>query len=137
VSASVEERGNAHEWTLEGHRLSELAVDREGLRLQSWSMSESVHLRVLAPFRYAQADGSDREIDPCEPEQLSPLLSLLGRLVPGATVHADGTLVLRFGDGSVLACAPHDRRAAWELQGAGALEGLAYRVPAGGGAPWG
>lgn len=137
MSASVEERGDAHEWTLEGHRLSELAVDREGLRLQSWSMSESVHLRVLVPFRYAQADGSDRAIDPHEPEQLSPLLSLLGRLVTGATVHADGTLRVRFGDGSTLTCAPDARRDAWELQGAGALEGLGYRAPAGGGVPWG
>ena len=137
MSASVEERGDAHEWTLEGHRLSELAVDREGLRLQSWSMTESLYLRVLVPFRYAQVDGSDRSIDPREPEQLSPLLSLLGRLVLGARLGADGTLVVRFGDGSTLTCAPHAARDAWELQGAGALEGLAYRAAAGGGAPWG
>jgi hypothetical protein len=137
VSATVEERGDAHEWTLEGHRLSELAIDREGLRLQSWSMTESIHLRVLVPFRYAQADGSDRLVDPREPEQLSPLLSLLGRLVLGVRVAGDGTLVVRFGDGSVLTCAAHATRDAWELQGAGALEGLAYRAHAGGGAPWG
>ena len=136
MSASVEERGDAHEWTFEGHRLTELAVDRDGLRLQSWSLTESLHLRVLAPFSYAQADGSDRAIDPREPEQLSPLLSLLGRLVLGARVAADGALEVRFGDGSVLACAPHASRDAWDLQGAGALEGLAYRAPAGGGVPW-
>ena len=80
MSTFVDQRDDAHEWTLEGHRLSELAVDRDGLRLQSWSMSESLFVRVLAPFRYAQADGSERTIDPHEPEQLSPLLSLLGRL---------------------------------------------------------
>jgi hypothetical protein len=137
VSAWVEERDDAHEWTLEGHRLTELAVDREGLRLQSWSMTESVFLRVLAPFQYAQADGSDRTVDPHEPEQLSPLLSLLGRLVLSVTVHADGRLVVRFGDGSALSCMPRGARDAWELQGAGALEGLAYRAPAGGGTPWG
>ena len=137
MSAFVEERDDAHEWSLEGHRLSELAVDREGLRLQSWSMSESLFLRVLAPFRYSQADGTERTIDPHEPEQLSPLLSLLGRLVPGVTVRADGELVIRFGDGSVLSCSPQGPRDAWELQGAGALEGLAYRAPADGATPWG
>ena len=137
MSAYVEERDDAHEWTLEGHRLAEFAVDREGFRLQSWSMTESIFLRVLAPFRYVQADGSDREVDPHEPEQLSPLLSLLGRLVLSVTVQADGRLVVRFGDGSVLSCLPRGARDAWELQGAGALEGLAYRAPAGGGRPWG
>ena len=136
MSAFVEERDDAHEWTLEGHRLSELAVDREGLRLQSWSMTESIHLRVLAPFTYAQADGSDREIDPHEPEQLSPLLSLIGRLVLSLTVRADGRLVVRFGDGSVLACMPRGARDAWDLQGAGALEGISYHAPASGGTPW-
>jgi hypothetical protein len=137
VSAFVEERDDAHEWTLEGHRLAELAVDREGLRLQSWSMSESIHLRLLAAFRYLQADGSDRTIDPHEPEQLSPLLSLLGRLVLGVTVHADGRIAVRFGDGSELSCTPQGARDTWDLQGAGALEGLGYRAPAGGGTPWG
>lgn len=137
MTAWVEEQGDAHEWTLEDHRLAEIAVDREGLRLRSWSMTESVDVRVLAPFRYAQADGSDREIDPREPEQLSPLLSLLGRLVLGATVGADGTLVLRFGDGSALTSTPSRARDAWELLGAGALEGVSYRARAGGGAPWG
>ena len=137
MSAYVEERDDAHEWTLEGHRVAELAVDREGFRLQSWSMTESIFLRVLAPFRYAQADGSDREVDPHEPEQLSPLLPLLGRLVPSVTVRADGRLVVRFGDGSELSCMPRGARDAWELQGAGALEGLAYRAPAAGGTPWG
>jgi hypothetical protein len=136
MTASVEERGDAHEWTFEAHRVAELAVDREGLRLRSWSMTESVDVRVLAPFRYAQVDGTDRRVDPLEPEQLSVLLSLVGRLVLGATVRADGSLALRFGDGSVLRCAPHASRTAWELLGAGALEGLAYRAPAGGGSPW-
>lgn len=136
MTASVEQRGDAHEWSLDGHRVAELAVDRDGLRLRSWSLTESVEVRVLAPFQYAQVDGSDRRVDPLEPEQLSILLSLLGRLVLGATVRAEGSLALRFGDGSVLTCPPHGSRAAWELLGAGALEGLAYRAPAGGGKPW-
>lgn len=137
MTAHAEERPDAHEWTLDGHRVAELAVDREGLRLRSWSMTESVEVRVLAPFHYEQADGSDRVVDPREPEQLSPLLSLLGRLVLGAMVRVDGTLVVRFGDGSTLTSAPSPSRDAWELLGAGALEGLAYRARAGGGAPWG
>ncbi len=136
MSASLDERTDRHDWMLEGHRLTQLLVDLHGFRFQSWALSESLEIQVAVPFRYAQADGTDREVDPREAEQLAPLLGLLGRLVHGVAVGREGELEVRFGDGSVLTCAPHTNRAAWEVQGAGALEGLAYRSPPGGGVPW-
>jgi hypothetical protein len=45
-------------------------------------------------------------------------------------------LRLEFGDGSSLDSAPHPRLEAWEVQGGGALEGMAYRSRPGGGVPW-
>ena len=136
MTASLDHRTDRHAWTLDGHRLTQLLVDMHGFRFQSWALSESLEVQVAVPFAYAQMDGTEREVDPREAEQLAPLLGLLGRLVLGVILTRDGALEVRFGDGSVLACAPHANRAAWEIQGAGALEGLAYRSPPGGGVPW-
>ena len=47
-----------------------------------------------------------------------------------------GGAEVAFSDGTVLTVAPHPREEAWQLQGAGGLEGLVYRCPAGGGRPW-
>ena len=48
-----------------------------------------------------------------------------------------GALTAGFSDGTVMQVVPHAREVAWQLQGAGGLEGLVYACPAGGGPPWG
>lgn len=136
MSAILDETPGRHAWTLGDHRVTQLLVDLHGFRLQSWALTESLEIRVAAPFRYLQADGSDRTIDPREPEQLAPVLSLLGRLVLGLAVDRDGRLELGFGDGSTLRAERRARGESWEVQGAGALEGLVYRASPGGDAPW-
>ena len=59
-----------------------------------------------------------------------------GRRVEALEVTANGAVEVAFSDGTLLAVAPHPREEAWQLQGAGGLEGLVYRCPAGGGRPW-
>ena len=54
----------------------------------------------------------------------------------GDVITVTGQLMIQFGDGSSIAIEPHLRVEAWEIQGGGALEGLAYLCQPGGGMPW-
>jgi hypothetical protein len=137
MSASLDQRPDAHLLTLDDHRVTQLLVELRGVRLLTYSLGDAVELRVAVPFRLVQADGEERHIDPGEPERLAPLLTLVGRRAEVMRMADDGGLTAGFSDGTVLQVDPHVREAAWQLQGAGGLEGLAYACPAGGGPPWG
>ena len=136
MTADVALSPDEHRWTLTGHRLTQLAVDLTSFRFQTWTLAASAEIRVATPFVFHEPDGVRRRLDPEEPEQLAPLLSLLGRTIELLVVTRRGELRVAFGDGSVLESEPHPRANAWEIQGGGALEGMAYRCPPGGGAPW-
>ena len=136
MSAQVVLSPDEHRWSLSGHRVTQLAIDQTSVRFQTWTLQASAEVRLVAPFTFQEPDGIERRIDPEEPEQLAPLLSLLGRSIELLVVSRSGHLELSFGEGSVVRASPHARLDAWELQGGGALEGLAYRCDAGGGVPW-
>jgi hypothetical protein len=125
-----------HVWTLEQHRVTQLAVELGGCRLLTWTLEASAEVRLGAGFTLRQADGDERAVDPDEPEQLAPLLTLVGRFLETLTILRRGDLVLTFSDGTILTAGPHQVRDAWHVQGGGALEGLAYRCDAGGSVPW-
>src|SRR5688500_15008080 len=135
MSAEVSLTSEEHRWTLSGHRVTQLAVDLSSFRLQTWTLEASAEIRLAVPFAFHEPDGVQRRLDPDEPEQLAPLLSLLGRSVERLVVSRRGELQVAFGDGSSLDVAPHPREEAWEVQGGGALEGMAYRCRPGGGVP--
>ena len=132
MQASLIESDDEHHWILLDHQVTQLTVDATSLRLQTWSMDASIEIRVLAPFTLTTAGGAVRALDPVEAEQLGPVLALLHRRVRSATATRRGELVLEFGDGARIEVPPSARRASWELQGGGALEGIAYRCDAGG-----
>jgi hypothetical protein len=136
MSASLDQLPDALRLTLDDHRVTQLHVELRGVRLLTYSLGDAVELRVGVPFTLEQADGDPRRVDPAEPEQLAPLLTLVGRRAELLQMAEDGALTAGFSDGTVLRVAPHPREEAWQLQGAGGLEGLAYACPAGGGAPW-
>lgn len=136
MSAEVSLSPEEHRWVLSGHRVTQLAVDLTSLRFLTWTLEASAEIRLAVPFVFREPDGITRTLDPDEPEQLAPLLSLLGRSIELLVVTRRGGLELGFGDGSSLECSAHPRTDAWEVQGGGALEGMAYRGVAGGGAPW-
>ena len=136
MSAQVVLSPDEHRWSLSGHRVTQLAVDHASVRFQTWTLQASAEVRLAAPFTLREPDGVERRIEPEEPEQAAPLLSLIGRSIELVVVSRSGHLELGFGDGSVVSVAPHPRVDAWELQGGGAFEGMAYRCDAGGGAPW-
>lgn len=137
MSASLDELPDGHLLTLHDHRVTQLLVELRGVRLLTYSLGDAVEVRVGVPFQLVQADGEERRVDPAEPEQLAPLLTLVGRRAELVQVGEQGTLSAGFSDGTVLRVEPHAREEAWQLQGAGGLEGLAYACPAGGGPPWG
>lgn len=136
MSATLDEHPDRHVLTLHEHRVTQLLVELSAFRLQTWTLGASTELRVGVPFVLRQADGEDRRIDPAAAEQLAPLLTLVGRQLEALEVGRDGGLQAAFSDGTLVRVAPHARREAWQLQGAGGLEGLVYVCPAGGGVPW-
>lgn len=136
MSASLDERPGHHLLTLHDHRVIQLLVELRAVRLQTYTLHDAVELRIAVPFLLRQADGDERRIDPAEPEQLAPLLTLVGRQAEQLAVHERGDLEAAFSDGTILRVDAHPRAEAWQLQGAGGLEGLVYRARAGGGPPW-
>ena len=136
MQASLIESQDEHHWVLLDHRVTQLVVDTRSLRLQTWSLDGSTELRLAAPFALRSAAGGERTLDPVETLALAPTLALLRRRVASLTVTRAGELTVEFGDGSALVARPSPRTDAWELQGGGALEGMAYRCPPGGGMEW-
>ena len=136
MTADLTETPDEHRWSLRDHRVTQLLMDLRSFRFQTWSLEASAEIRLAVPFTYWEPDGLERQLDPEEPEQLAPLLSLLGRSIDTLTIARRGQLTIRFGDGSSIGIEPHPRVEAWEIQGGGALEGLGYLCNPGGGAPW-
>jgi hypothetical protein len=136
MSAELDERPDRHVLTLLDHRVTQFVVELGAVRLLTWTLHDALELRVDVPFTLRQADGLSRRVDPREPEQLAPLLTLVGRRAEALEMERDGALLVAFSDGTLVAVEPHARHEAWRVQGAGGLEGLDYRCPAGGGTPW-
>jgi hypothetical protein len=136
MTAEVSETPNEHRWTLQGHRITQLTVELGSFRLLTWTLEASAEVRLAAPFTFREPDAIERIVDPDEPEQISPLLSLVGRTMNLLVATRRGELMLAFGDGSSLRVPPHPRFEAWEVQGGGALEGMSYLCGPGGGPPW-
>jgi hypothetical protein len=133
MQSSLIESPDEHHWVLLDHRVTQLAVDTGALRIQSWALDGSTELRVAAPFTLRGAGGTGRTLDPVETLTLGPALALLRRRLASVTITRDGELTADFGDGVALVVGPDRRIDAWELQGGGSLEGMAYRCPPGGG----
>ncbi len=136
MQASLIQSADEHHWVLLDHRVTQLAVDVRSLRLLTWSLDGSAEVRVAAPFTLRAVGGGERTLDPVETLALGPVLALLRRRVASLTVSRGGELTVEFGDGSALVVRPDARMEAWELQGGGTLEGMAYRCPPGGGIEW-
>lgn len=136
MSDTLTESPDAHRWELAGHRVTQLSVDTGSVRLLSWSLHASLEVRLAAPFVLVHADGERRTIDPVASEEVAPLLTLVGRGMRSLVVTRGGALELGFGEGTTIECGPSRRRDAFQVQGAGALEGVAYAAGEHGAAPW-
>ena len=137
MRATLIQSTDEHHWVLLDYRVTQLVVDAGSFRLLSWSLEGSLEVRFGAPFTLVSARGGERRLDPEQTEGLAPVLALLRRPLQSVTITRDGTLSVEFGDGVVLRAEPDPRYEAWEVQGAGALEGMGYQCDVGGGSPWG
>lgn len=135
MKAQLIESTDEHHWVLLEHRITELALLARALRLRTWSLDGSVEVLLASAFVLRQPNGT-RRMDTADPDTLAPILGLVGLAIRSLTIRRDGALELELGDGRVLAAGPDPRVDAWQVQGGGVLEGMAYRCPAGGGAPW-
>lgn len=127
MRAQLIESDDEHHWVLLDHQVTQLLIDLRSFRLQTWSMDGSAEVRLEAPFRLRSGSGAERTLDPRTPEALAPALALLGLGLRSVTVTRAGTLTVAFGDGSTLEAVPHPRHEAWEVQGGGILEAMAYK----------
>jgi len=126
VNAQLIESDDEHHWVLLDHRVTQLVIDRSSIRIQTWSLDGSADIRLAAPFVVHLASGAARHIDPADTERLAPCLALVGLGVRSVTVTRMGTLTLAFSEGSAIPASPAPRRHAWDVQGGGILEGMAY-----------
>ena len=126
MNAQLIESQDEHHWVLLDHRVTQLVIDRESVRIQTWSLDGSADIRLASTFAFHLANGSTKQLDPIETERLSPCLALVGLGVRSITVTRAGTITLAFGDGSSISASPDPRRSSWDIQGGGVLEGMAY-----------
>jgi hypothetical protein len=136
MAAELENLKDQHAWTLSDHRVTQLCVETTSCRLQSWSLQESIEVRFASSFDLMLADGTTRRIDPTAHEQLAPLLTLVGRALLQLVVSRSGDLELRLSDGTVIEARTRSTRASFEVNGAGALEGMSYICGVAGGPLW-
>jgi hypothetical protein len=76
MTATLDESPDRHRWTFDAHRITRLSVEPSALRIETWTLESSAEVRIAAPFRYREPDGSARTIDPAEPD---PVLEALER----------------------------------------------------------
>ena len=126
MNAQLIESEDEHHWVLLDHRVTQLVIDRSSIRIQTWSLEGSADVRLAGAFVLQLASGATRQIDPVDTERLAPCLAMVGLGVRSVTVTRSGTLTLEFTDSSTITVAPDPRRSAWDVQGGGILEGMAY-----------
>src|SRR3712207_5386756 len=103
MSAELDERPDRHVLTLLDHRVTQFVVELGAVRLLTWTLHDALELRVDVPFTLRQADGVARRVDPREPEQLAPLLTLVGRRAEALEMERNGALLVAFSDGTTVA----------------------------------
>lgn len=136
MKAQLIESHDEHHWVLLDHRITQLSIDARAVRLQTWSLDGSAEIRLAAPFTLRAPGGVERRLDPALTESLAPMLALLRRGVRSLTIRREGELAVELGDGSTILAPPSRRAGAWELHGAGVLEGVMYGIDAEGAMSW-
>lgn len=126
MGAQLIESTDRHEWTFTGHRLTELRIDRESVRLVMLEGEAAFEVRLGAPFTLTGEDGRARTVDPADPTELVPLLTLLGRRVERLVISGEMELAVELADGVSIAAGPRPAYEAWEVRGDGTLGEVSY-----------
>lgn len=97
-----------------GRTVDEVAYSRGGLWLRFWMPGDEYGLHLEGPFQLVGSGGVTRELDPRAPDVI--WFSLVGRKVLQAQATVEGSLQIRFSDGTQLTV-PSYRYEAWQLEG--------------------
>lgn len=138
LGGGVEFRGgeDVQEWRFTDWRITQITIDAASIRLLAWRLEGAAEIRISAPFRFRDRDRESR-VDPGNAPELALMLPVVDRAIEMIRVEGTGALQLRIGGRMILNVEPDRDFEAWEIGGAGMLEGLAYLCPPGGGLPWG
>lgn len=108
-------KGDVLEIPIGGRRVRRCSVD-DVLTLQFGERAGILMIGITGPFRLSR-HGDTMTLRPDHPQELGPVLALVGRVVVSATATQTGTLEMVFADGSHLKVEPHERYEAWEFVG--------------------
>jgi hypothetical protein len=84
-----------------------------------FTVEQSLHFRIEQPFVVERAPSDSADYDPEASGSVAPLVDLHQAVVTKAAVYKDGRLVVRFGDGRVLAVRPSEQYEAFSITGSG------------------
>jgi hypothetical protein len=104
---------NVERLPIVGRRIDEVGYGVGGLWLRFFLPGDEYGLHIEGPFQLV-ASGATMELDPRAPAMV--WFSLAGRVVEAAEAKAEGSLQIRFSDGSQLNVPSH-RYEAWQLEG--------------------
>ena len=134
--ATSQKSADRHLWTFSDSEITQLTIDPSSVRIACWSLDAELEVRLGSPFLFEDAEGIQSQIDPGEPHQLAPMLSLIGVSLSQLDIAREGAIKLRFGDGSQIRAQPDPAYEAWEVNGGGAFDPIGYLCMPGGGSPW-
>ena len=125
-------------WDVQGLQVNSIRFTYQiDFHLLSTDDSQREFLFVLeAPFTLHRADGTKFEMNPGQPEDLYPLLSVLHRPVTSFRASSEGECQMHFHGGDVLTCLPVENYEAWNSHGSGNLASASLLCGPGGGSPW-
>lgn len=127
---------DVQEWRFTDWRITQLTIDSASVRLLAWRLEGAAEIRIGVPFRFRDGDWEKR-VDPENTLELATILPVVDRPLEVIRVQRTGQLHLRLGGRMILQVEPDPDLEAWEIGGAGVLEGLSYLSGPGGGSPWG
>jgi hypothetical protein len=136
MPAYLNEERDRHDWQVSDHRVTAIIFDLSSIRLQSWTLSASIEVRLGVPFDLSAA-GHTYRIDPEQPATGAPLLPLLGSEVHQLSVRRTGEMTLHLDDHVSIEVEPHAEYEAWEAEFTGPFARSGYLCGPGGGSPWG
>ena len=123
-------------WRFNGYEITQVCVDAAGVRLQAWTSTGGLDVRIGGPFALRTA-GGEMQFDAERPRELGPVFGLLRLPLHSLTALRSGALELRLGNEQTVAVEPDPTYEAWEAYGTGELAKLGYLCGPGGGSPWG
>jgi hypothetical protein len=124
-------------WDLAGLNVMRIVIDPAQISLLLTSGdADAIDLIVENAFTISDGAGMTHAVNPAAVETLTPVLSLRLRPTHSLVASRDGSLVLRFAEGSELRVAKHELYESWQTFGHGDLADASMLCSPHEGPPW-